>query len=530
MRAALQAPDDDSGVWHFNVTRDETVIDPIILAATGAFEGDPFSINRVNMEGRIDTTRHRIDLDKGDLSRVDTRPLYNIGVAVTGSLDYSGSRAALAFGIACTRMPGSVLKRIWPIFAAYPVREWVEQHVYGGIVERAVVAGNAPMSYFRPGGPPMPDDGFSVDLETSGTSLRPVDKLPEIHDADLTVRVVGRHATVSLGRGTVDVDDTRKLNVAGGIFEVPDVHPKPAPAQAHFRIDGAVPAAAAMLSGEGLRDIVGLTLDPSTTRGTIGARVDVNLLVGKNVPKNSSTYTIVADLTNFAADKLLLGRKVEASTLRVNATNEGYQIKGDVKVNGTPAVIDIAKTKDSDAQLQLQAKLDDAARHRMGIDFGNAVTGVIPVNVTGSVGDDVKDERLNVEADLTPARIDNLLPGWQKPAGQPARATYTLTKTPKSVRFENLTIDGSGANVKGTVELDNNGDIQSADLPTFALSGVDKVALKADRGSDGVLRVSMRGDVYDGRNFVKSSLAGEAPDRASTSRRQTSTSTSSSAP
>ena len=45
---------------------------------------------------------------------------------------------------------------------------------------------------------------------------------------------------------------------------------------------------ASMLSTEGMREIVGLTLDPATARGTVGARVNVNLLVGKNLPKNSS--------------------------------------------------------------------------------------------------------------------------------------------------------------------------------------------------------------------------------------------------
>ncbi len=79
MRATLQAPDDDSGIWRFNVARDQTVIDPIILAATGTFEGDAFSINRVNIEGRIDYHAPPDRLDKGDLSRVDTRPLYNVG-------------------------------------------------------------------------------------------------------------------------------------------------------------------------------------------------------------------------------------------------------------------------------------------------------------------------------------------------------------------------------------------------------------------------------------------------------------------
>ena len=34
--------------------------------------------------------------------------------------------------------------------------------------------------------------------------------------------------------------------------------------------------------------------------------------------------------------------------------------------------------------------------------------------------------RFNIDADLTPVKIDNLLPGWVKPAGKPAHATYTL--------------------------------------------------------------------------------------------------------
>ncbi len=115
------------------------------------------------------------------------------------------------------------------------------------------------------------------------------------------------------------------------------------------------------------------------------------------------------------------------------------------------------------------------------------------------------------EADLSTVKIDNLLPGWVKPAGKPARATYTFVRTPKSLRFDDLTIDGGsgGASVKGAIEVDNFGEIVSANFPVFSVSDGDKVALKADRGTDNVLRVTMRGDVYDGRQFVKASLAGD---------------------
>src|SRR5450759_6041245 len=103
------------------------------------------ALNRVAVRARIDTVRRRINLEQGDFSRIDTRPSHNVAVAFTGSLDYSGAEPHLAFGVAATRMPMAVLKRMWPVFTAVHLREWVESHISGGIVERVVVAGNAPL-------------------------------------------------------------------------------------------------------------------------------------------------------------------------------------------------------------------------------------------------------------------------------------------------------------------------------------------------------------------------------------------------
>ena len=50
------------------------------------------------------------------------------------------------------------------------------------------------------------------------------------------------------------------------------------------------------------------------------------------------------------------------------------------------------------------------------------------MKLTGRIGSDDREGRFTVEADLTPAKIDNLLPGWVKPPGRPARAAFTLVK------------------------------------------------------------------------------------------------------
>lgn len=510
LRATLQVSPDQKGLWLFNLTRGDPVIDPIILPG-GKADEDGLALNRVALRARIDTVNRRIDVDQGDLGRIDTRSAFNVAVAVTGSLDYSDAEPHLAFGIAGTHMTTSVIKRMWPAFAAGQVREWVAEHISGGIVERVVIAGNAPLPNFKEGGPPLSEDELSVDIETSGTTLHPLPNLPAIRDADLTAHITGRVATVSLGRGTVEVTPGRKLNIASGIFTVPDTQVKPSSARVTFRIDGTTAAVAALLATDALRDNVGIVLDPATIRGTVAAQATIDMLIGRKVPKNSWTYTIAADLTNFAADKVLMGQKIEASSLRTTATSEGYQITGDVKINGTPATMDLSRKKgEAYALLHLQAMLDEAARRRLGIDVGSAVAGAIPVKVTALVSNEGKDAPMNVDADLTPVTIDNLLPGWVKAAGKPAHATYTLLKGGPSVRFDDLSISGSGTNVNGSLELDSAGDIVAANFPVFAISEGDKVSLKADRGSDGALRVAMRGDIFDGTNFVKSSLAGAA--------------------
>ena len=129
LRAALEAPADQNGVWLLSMARGDPVIDPVILASAGKSDDEGFALNRVAVRARIDTVHRRIDLDQGDFSRIDTRPSHNVAVAVTGSLDYSGAEPHLAFGVAGTRMPMAVMKRLWPVFTAVHVREWVEQHI-----------------------------------------------------------------------------------------------------------------------------------------------------------------------------------------------------------------------------------------------------------------------------------------------------------------------------------------------------------------------------------------------------------------
>lgn len=506
--AQAESPREPGGPWNVALRGGTVMLPPT------ASHDSPLMLNRIGMRARFDPVKRRIDIDQADVGGKD------VGVAMSGSLDFSTPDPRLAIGIAARNMSAAVFKQIWPVFVNPKVREWVLANMSGGSVERLEIATNAPMSTLKASGPPIPDDGLSIQVVTSGTTVRAVESLPPIRDADLVTRVKGRNVTVTLGRGTVELPSGRKLTLVNGVFEVPDTFGKNPPARARARIESPVPAVAELLAMDRLRDASsGVPLDPATSRGTMSAQVSLAMPLDPDLPKGALNYNINAEVTNFAVDKFVLSQRVEAQMLRVVANTQGYSLKGDVRIGGTPAAIEYRKASGEDeAEVRLQAVFDDAARGRFGMDLQGAVSGPMPLKLAGRVAPNPEqDSRFAIDADLTPAKIDNLLPGWVKPAGKPARATFNYVGKGKAARFDDVVIEGSGASVKGAVELDANGDLLNANFPVFGLADSDKASLKAEKTPDGVLKVTMRGDVYDGRNFIKSAMGGkpEAKDKRS---------------
>jgi Protein of unknown function len=500
--AHLEPPNDSIPDWQMGLSGGT-----IVLAAD---DGEPPLIfNRIAIGFRFDTTRRRVLLTQADISNGE------IGIAGTGSVDYS-AEPRLTLGFAGTPMSASALKRMWPILIVPEVREWVIERVERGSVQRIEVGVNSPVHNLSRKGPPIPDDGLSVNIVASGVTLRPVDELPSVRDADLKAHVTGRTATVTIGQGSVETKGQRKLNITDIVFEVPDMAPKPAPARVKFHIDGPVPAAAEILASDRLSEFSGSTLvDPNASKGTVSAVVTLGLPIKRELTKADTTYAITADIAGFAADHLVMNQKLEANALKVVANNAGYQVKGDVRVNGQAASLDYRKPNEGEADIKVQTTLDEAGRAKLGLDLGSAVSGAIPIKLIGKIGGPDQDSRLGIDCDLTSLKLDNILPGWIKLPGKPSRAVFNVVRKAQSTRLEDIVVDGAGVSIKGSIEVDQNNDLMNVNFPTYSPSEGDKASLKVDRGADGVYKVTMRGDVFDGRGFLKSTISGKDADAKS---------------
>jgi hypothetical protein len=497
--AHLEPPNDNVNDWQLGLSGGT-----IVLA--GIDNEPPLIFNRIAIGFRFDTRRKQVLLSQADISNGE------IGIAGSGSIDYS-DEPLLKLGFAGTPMSASALKRIWPTLIVPEVREWVIERIERGSLQRVEIGLNTLIKNLPRKGPPIPDDGLSVNILASGVTVRPVDGLPSARDADLKARVTGRTATVTINQAVADTPGGRKLNISDFVFEVPDTHLKPPASRVKLRIDGPVPAAAEVLASDRLSDTAGMSIDPNASKGTFSAIINMGMPVKGELKKENTIYAVTADLNGFSADKLVMNQKLEANALKIVANNQGYQVKGDVKINGQQAALDYRKPAEGDADIKLQATLDDASRARLGLDLGSQVSGAIPIKLVGKVGAD-HDSKMGIEADLTQLKLDNVLPGWVKLPGKSGKATFNVIPKAQSTRFEDISIEGSGASIKGSLEVDQNGDLLNANFPTYSPSEGDKTSLKAERGADGTVKVTMRGDVFDGRGFLKSAISGTNKDES----------------
>src|SRR5580692_8527097 len=234
--AHLEPPNDNVTDWQLGLSGGT-----VLLA--GNDNEPPVIFNRVSIGVRFDTAKKRVILTQADFSNGE------IGVAGTGTVDYSGE-PRLTLGFAGTPMSASALKRVWPSLVVADIRQWVVDRIERGAIQRVEVGVNSPVRNLSRKGPPIPDDGLNVNIVASGVTLRPVDGLPSIRDADLKAHVTGRTATVTIGQGVADTPAGRKLNFSDATFEIADMAPKPVQGKVKFRIEGPVPAAAEVLASE----------------------------------------------------------------------------------------------------------------------------------------------------------------------------------------------------------------------------------------------------------------------------------------
>ena len=469
---------------------------------SGTFEPErpgekPIRIAHGGVAFRVIPAEHRFVLDKAEI----TGPEVESWATADIQNGPGGIRVKTKAG--ARHMPATTLVRLWPSVVAAPVRAWLLANLKGGTVETGTATADldaddlALMKAERS----VANDHVRVDFSVSNLALGFMNGVPPLLDVAATGVVTGRTFAMDVQHGTMEVAPGRRLTLADGTFRVPDNDPKPTPATVDAHILGGVDTVAELLSRDALKAYADLPMDAAALHGQVDGRLAVGFLMGKDVPPNSATVSVAATATNFGLDRLVGKEGLTDATIKLDVDPKaGLKARGEGRIYGAPATIDLHKPQAGTGEAVIAITLDDAARARAGVGAAG-LKGPISAKINAAIGTGDK-VRAAVDVDLGKAAMEGLLPGFSKPAGRPARATLTVLSRDGGTTLDNLTFEGGGATVRGTVDLDREGDFVSARLSQVKLSPGDDMRVEVQQGGDGI-RVVARGANLDARPFLK---------------------------
>ncbi len=429
----------------------------------------------------------------------------SVDVAVRAETAPDGDGSSLKLNIDAGSSATSDLIRLWPQFINPDVREWCAQNLHGGRLQGSLkanwTAADLDAMAHKRG---LPRESLHGEFTTHDVGVDLMPGLPVMMTDEGTGSFTGHEFTVSGNHATMALSPSRRVQANDLAFTVPDTTPRPiVDASSRAHMTGTADSLADLLMREPLRRQAGLTLDPATVKGQAEGDLVLALKLGKTARPEDTQFHASGALDNLQIEKFLADEKLESATASFEADRNVLKIAGDGELLGAATHVDVARAPGEEGSATITFALDAAGRAKRGLNFGSWLTGPLPIKLKAPL----TRANAEVEIDLTPAGVDNPIPGLSKPAGKPGKATFLVKPSPEGASLSNIAIELGVPMFRGSAQMDPAGAIESATITQARIAAGDDFKVDVVNGESS-LKASVRGASLDARAFVKSILEG----------------------
>ncbi len=350
----------------------------------------------------------------------------------------------------------------------------------------------------------LPRESLQGEFSTRDVGVDLMPGLPMMMTDEGSGTFTGHEFSLSGNRAYMTLSPTRRVQATDLAFAIADITPRAVvDASSHAHMTGTADSLADLLMREPLRRQAGLTIDPSSVKGQAEGDLALDLKLGKTARPEDTQFHASGALKELQIEKFLADEKLEAGTASFQGDRESMKIVGDGTLLGAPTHIEVNRGAGDEGSAVVTFPLDAAGRAKRGMNFSSWLTGTLPVRLKAPLS----RTSAEVEIDLTPASIDNPVPGVSKAAGKPGKATFIVKPTPEGSSLSNVAIDLGASTMRGTAQAGTDGQILSANITQGRISSGDDFRAEV-ANSPTLLKVSVRGAALDARPFVKSYFDG----------------------
>jgi hypothetical protein len=496
LKGALSAPAGDEKAWGFQFEQ----IEPGALGPDRAGER-AVALTGFQGDFRLDPDARRLEVRRVELRGPE------IAMAVQGGVDWTDG-PHVRLGVSAAKMPLAGVLALWPNALGASARGWIGDHAQGGVLESlrmAVDLDDIDLRMMRAQLSPM-NDRILIDYAVKDAAFAFLPGAPPIAGVSGQGRATGRTIAFNAAAGYIESAPGRRIEVSDGQFSMPDFAAKPAPMSVGARVTGNVDVLGDILARPGFAKVASLPLDAKTIKGSFDGTFVWRSRLGAG---DHTALDVACKVENFSAERLVGKEKLEQASLTVAVADGMAKITGAGKLLGVPATLDLTRKNDEPAQGLVSFVLDEPARARAGLTLGATLTGPVSVKLSGVVG--AAKPQAQVELDMTRAAFNYPVPGLFKPAGRPAKASFSYREDERGATLDQIQFEGGGAFARGAAQLAADGGFVSAKFAQLKFSPGDSLQLDVSKAGE-ALKVFARGESLDARPFLKA-LAARGADR-----------------
>ena len=422
-----------------------------------------------------------------------------VDAALKADIGPDGPGVSLRLGITVNSSSTPDVMRLWPQFINPDVRDWCVHNLHGGQIQGEMAANWTAadldaMAHKRA----LPRDSVHGTFSARDVGVDLMPGLPMMVADDGAGTFTGRDFIVSSKHATMTLSPTRRIQGDNLVFTVPDTTPKMiVDAQARAHLTGSADAFADLIGREPLRKQAGLQIDPVTVHGQADGDLTLDLKLGKSAKPEDTQFLATGSLTNLVLDKLIGEEKLDQGAFTIEADRNNLKMVGDGQLFGAATHVDVARAPGEEGSATLTLTLDAAARAKQGLNFA-WLTGPMPIKLKAPLSRDSAD----VEIDLTPAGIDNPVPGVLKAAGKPGKAAFQVKPAPDGASLTNISVDFGAALLRGSADAGLDGAITAAKITQARISAGDDFKVDVVNSAN-VIKATVRGSILDARPFIK---------------------------
>lgn len=438
-----------------------------------------------------------------DGKRIDIGQLYAIDEA-SGAIGHASGRVARdgdvwtgkvdAWG---DRIPSSTVLHYWPLLKkGRKARAWVKRNLLGGMVRDATAAVR-----FRVGEKPILAASFTYE----DGEVRVLRSLPPIKNAFGYGTVAHHKFTANVKSATMTPETGGDVEMAGTVFQVPDMRIKGADANLWLRASAPLRAALEILSLPPMAIQKSRPLPVDKLSGLLS--IDGSLLVPlrDNARLDFSKLEIDGTLAGFGFSDLSPGKSLSAENLALSIVEKRLKLTGSAALNEVPLDLTFERAVEPGAppgsRVSGVAKITPSTLDALGVRLPpGAVKGETEARFAMALKPD-EPPKLQISSDLVGASLSVPSLNWRKSAKQAGTLEVDAVLGPDP-EVPRLTLSAPGLSTTGQINLSEGGGFSTIELGSLKVGGwMDARAVLSSRGEGKSPSVALTGGRIDLRRL-----------------------------